>query len=270
MAALLGWVSAASAQLQLVPDAAPPMVFGGGARTIALRWRNSGSEITNAEIRARMFQTSSATAVSLGEMPWKNLSVLPGQTVLESARLEFPAVNAETKFFVRWMGGTNSILGKTEVLVFPTNLLGELKPLLDGEPLGLLDLGNELKPALKQCGVELVDFAETAMEDFSGKLAIIRPFQSKAQMRDGLAEQIKALAKKNVAVVCFLPPPEKRERLAPSFYSVAVGTNVVMVAQADLVFNLPENPQAQLNLIYLCKLALKPTAFSLPNLTQQP
>jgi hypothetical protein len=48
---------------------------------------------------------------------------------------------------------------------------------------------------------------------------------------------------------------------------VTVNTNAVVVVQPELVANLPENPQAQLNLIYFCKLALRPQSSALPGLS---
>jgi hypothetical protein len=51
---------------------------------------------------------------------------------------------------------------------------------------------------------------------------------------------------------------------------VPTGTNAVVVAQAELVSRLPENPQTQLNLIYLCKLALQPQPPVLPDSNPQP
>jgi hypothetical protein len=78
------------------------------------------------------------------------------------------------------------------------------------------------------------------------------------------------LAKKGAAVVWIQPPPEKRDKLTPSFYSVPESTNAVVVVQPELVANLPDNPQAQLNLIYFCKLALQPEPFRLPKSTLQP
>ena len=96
LAALFGSAVSVSAQLQLLPDGRTQTVFGGGARTVELCWRNAGTEATNTEITARIFQASSATAVKLGEAPWKKLQVLPQQTVLESAPLDFPAVKPVT------------------------------------------------------------------------------------------------------------------------------------------------------------------------------
>lgn len=258
------WPVAAFAQVQLVPDKELQQVFAGEARQIAVVWHNDGDQNFTGEIRARVLQASSATVAQVNETPWKKLQVLPKQTALESAQLDFPAVKAETMFLVQWLVESNRVIGTTEVWVYPTNLLAELKPMLGEATLGVLDPDNELKPLLRQNGVAFVDLGESALEDFSGKLAIVGPFQAKTQMHSGLSGQIKALAKKNVAVVWLLPPPEKRAKPVPSFYSVVSGTNAVVVAPAEMVARLQENPQAQMNLVYFCKLALHPHPPVLP------
>ena len=122
-----GWPVAALAQLQLLPDQEPQRVFAGGERTITLVWHNDGDNAAEAEIRARLVQTSSATEIRLGETPWKKLQVLPQQTVLESAQLDFPPVKAETKFLVQWLENSNSVIGKTEVLVYSDKLVGRIE-----------------------------------------------------------------------------------------------------------------------------------------------
>jgi hypothetical protein len=251
-------------QLELITNREAQVVFAGAARNISVAFLNPGGQDFAGEIRTRIFQTSSATAVLTSESPWRLMQVPAGETVLASAPLDFPSVRSETKFLVQWLENTNRIIGKTEVLVYPTNLLAELKPMAgDGGP-GVFDPQNQLKPELKQLKIEFVNLENSDFEDFSGRLAIIGPFQSKAQMRDGLADQIKALAKKGAAVVWLRPSRARGEKLRPSFYSVAAGTNTVVVAQADLVSDLPDNPQAQLNLIELCRRALnsEPERFS--------
>ena len=182
------WLSAISAQLQLLPDKEPQRVFAGDARPITIVWHNVSDKTVDAEIRTRLYQTTSATAAPLSENLWKKIEILPGQTVLESARMDFPEVRAETAFLIQWLEGTNRVIGKTEVLVYPTNLLKELKPLLGEAAPGVLDPNDELKPLLKRSHVDFLDLAETPLEDFQGKLAIIGPFHSKAQMREGLAQ----------------------------------------------------------------------------------
>jgi hypothetical protein len=264
------WGSIASAQPQLLSDAAPQCVFGGQSRNVAVVWRNPSDAICVAEIRARIFQANSATTVELSERPWKKLQVLPGQTVIESVPLDFPTVRAETKFLIQWLENSNSVLGRTEVLVYPTNLLAELKSLAGDEALGIFDPLNQLKPLLKNLKLTFTDLETIDLENFSGRLAIIGPFQSKTQMRDGLPKQIEALAKKGAAIVWLQPPPAPRAKLLPSFYSVLENTNTVVVVQPELVADLPDNPQSQLNLVYFCKLALQPKTIQLPNLTTQP
>jgi hypothetical protein len=265
-----GWSSAVPAQLQLLPDKEPQCVFAGEARPVTVVWQNVSDKIVDAEIHTRLYQTTSATVAPLAENLWKKIEILPGQTVLESARVDFPEVRAGTVFLIQWLEGTNRVIGKTEVLVYPTNLLKELKPLLgEGTP-GILDPNDELKPLLKQSHVDFLDLAETPLEDFRGKLAVIGPFQSKIQMREGLAQSIWRIAAKGAAVVWIQPPPGPKDKIKPSFYVVPEGKGAVVVVQSDLVAGLSENPRSQLNLIYFSKLALNPEPFPLPDLKTQP
>jgi hypothetical protein len=269
-------VTTAFGQLELATDQPTQSVFAGEGRKIAVVWRNAGDKTVDVELRTRLYQTTCATAVQLSETTWKRLQVLPGQTVIESALLSFPAVKAETRFLVQWLEGTNTVLGKTEVLVYPTNLLAELKALAGDEPLGVFDPSNQLKPLLKTLKIEFVDLENSGLEDFRGKLAIVGPFESKVKMPPRLGNKIKKLAAKGMAVVWIQPPPEirlppsRREGIKPSFCTVPEGKGAVVVVQAGLVSDLSESPQAQLNLIQFARLALGPELPRLPDLTQQP
>lgn len=262
------------AQLQLFTNAAPQGVFFGAAKNVSITLHNSGGQNFNDEIRARIYQASSATAVLLSENPWKQVQVPAGETVLESAALDFPAVKAKTKFLVQWLGDTN-VLGMTPVLVYPTNLLQSLRTFLSETNFGVFDPGNRLKSLLKAQGIKFADLAQTGLDDFSGQLAVIGPFQSRAQVPDGLADQILTLARSNVAVVWIQPsepaPGDVRPTgLLPSFYSVQKSQTAVVVVQPALVDDLAENPQSQLNLIYFCQLALNPQQPVLPGLSSPP
>jgi len=271
LAVVLGSASGmACAQLQVLPEQPAQRLFGGGARQIAVVWHNASDMALAAEMRVRLYQSSSATAVPLAEEPWKGLEVLPGQTVLESASVDFPPVNAETRFLIQWLADTNRVLGQSEVQVYPTNLLAELKPMFGQDCLGLLDPNRALEPSLVRDGVRFSDLGEMALEDFSGKLAILGPFQAKAQMREGLAQTIRQIAKKGVAVVWIQPPAGQKDEIKPSFYVVPEGKGAVVVVQPELVADFAEKPQSQLNLIYFCKLALSPKRLSLPDLPPQP
>jgi hypothetical protein len=254
----------------LLTNRGPQCVFAGPARQVDVIVSNGGDHEFVANVQVRIYQMTSGTGVWFVERPWKKLRVLPQQTIFDSARLDFPAVNAATKFQLQWLINTNGIIGSFEISVYPTNLLAELKPMTGDDGPGLYDPQNQIKPLLKNLKQDFMDLEVSGFAGFSGKLAIVGPFDATAQMRPGLPAQIKALAKKNVAVVWLLPPPEKRDKLVPSFYPVMENTNAVIVVQPDLVSNLPENPRAQLNLIYFCKLALKPEPMTLPDFPSEP
>jgi len=255
---------AAQAQLRLLPDAGTQAVFGGERRTVELRWHNAGREATNADVSVRLLQASSATAMSLGQWPWKNLTIQPGQTVLEIASLDFPVVRAKTRCLVQLLVGTSQVLGTTEVFVFPTNLLVQLKTLAGDEPLGVFDPANELKPLLRTLAIEFADMQEQGTDKYHGKLAIFGPFGSRTQMRASLKEDIRALARRGVAVVWLQPPPDKFASLKPSFYAVSEGEGTIVVAAHELVAGLAGRPDAQLNLLLLAEHSLHPTAPALP------
>ncbi len=253
------------AQLEFMPSETQQAFFPGEARPVAVKFHNPEDKPVEAALRTQLYQASSSTVIPLGEpQNWKNLQVLPGQTVLESTPLTFPPVNNATHFLVQWLDQRKQVLGKTEVSIYPTNLLQALRPLAGEKPLGIFDPQNQLKPLLKSLDLQFEDLADAGLDSFTGKLAIIGPFQSTAQMREGLAEQIKTLAKKGRAVIWIQPPPGKKDKLQPSFYSVPEKQIAVVVVQPDLIANLPENPVSQLNLIYFCQLAIHPENPSLP------
>lgn len=260
--------SIARAQLQTLPDPEAQRVFAGEGRKLTVLLHNASGSPVEADLRTRLYQASSATTVPLGEAPWKKLGVLPGQTLLESATMTFPPVKAETRFLVQWLEDTNKAAGTTEVFVYPPDLLKGLKPLAGEEPLGVLDPQNQLKPLLRAVAADFQDLEDTGLEDYHSKLAIIGPFQTKAQMRESLVNRsVEALARRGAAVVWIQPPPEKRQELKPSFYAVPEGKGAVVVVQAHLVANLAEKPQAQLNLIQFARLALHSEPLQLPRLT---
>jgi len=270
MAIVCGLSAMAGAPSQLLSNPQAQQLFAGVANNISITFSNTGNENFGADIHLRMFQIGSPTAVPLGDRPWKQLEVLPHQTIVESAQLEFPAVNAETKFLVQWMAGTNHIIGGAEVLAYPSNLLHELKLMFHTDELGLLDPNNLLKPSFVQNHVEFLDLEKTALEDFSGKLAIIGPFESKAQMREGLPKAIQKIAMKGTAVIWIQPPANRGDDITPSFYLVSEAKAGVVIVQPEMIADFTQNPAAQLNLIRFCKLAVRPVPFALPVFTSQP
>jgi len=274
MFAVLASASAQTAELQLVASAEPQAVFAGSNRVVNLCWQNAGDTATETQIQSRVMQLTSATAVCVGEAAWKTLQVLPGQTVLETAALNFPPVRAKTRFSVQWLDASSNELGATEVFIYPTNLLAELGVLLnhDENALGVYDPDNELKPLLKNLKIGFVDLENAVAENFRGKLAIVGAFSSKAGAKSLATHQIKTLANNGVAIVWVSPTKNDAiadlDKIQPSFYLVPQGHTAAVIAQPALLANLEGNPRAQLNLIRFCKVALQPAlaeqTFSLP------
>jgi hypothetical protein len=251
------WPEIAAAQLQLVPSAEPHEVFGGRSQNIPVTFRNDSASQLAVDLRTRLYQTTPAVAAPFGPpLRWKTLQIPPDQTVLELASLDLPTVKAETHFLIQWLDDHDHLLGASELRVYPANLLAELKPMLHGEVLGVLDPLGQLKPILKAQAIEFVDLADSPLDEFTGRLAIIGPFSSSSPMPDGLVNQIKTIARKNTAVVWLQSPHEQDEKLLPSFYSVPENTNSVVMVQPGLVSDPQNNPRAQLNLVALCRLAL--------------
>ena len=261
-------VGVARAQLELLSNAEPHAVFAGGARRVPVVLRNPDREAVEFAGVTRLFQTSSSTAAPLSETNWKTFRVLAGQTILESAELTFPAVKSETRFLIQWADASRKVIGSTEVMVYPTNLLSALKTLAGDQPLGVFDPQDQLKPLLKTVGVEFEDLADRELDSFTGRLAIVGPFASAEEISGGLTKRIGKLADKGAAVVWIQPPPKRGARLKPDFYSVPIGKGVVVIAQAQLCSGLTNSPVAQLNLIQLAQLAVHPEPPGLPSFTR--
>jgi hypothetical protein len=261
---------AVGTRLDVRSEPESPAVFCGPERLIRLVLRNTGATPVSLELHARVHQLSSATAVHLGDITCKRLNVLAGQTVLDSVSLSFPDVRGETRFLVQWVEATNRVLGTTEVLVYPPDLLNELKTLAGDRGVGVFDSLDVVRPLLRLVRAEFVDLSETGFDRFSGKLAIIGPFAPEAGISGDLVNRIDALAHRGVGLVWIQAPPGPSGKLRPSFYAVPTGKGTVVVVQDAVLSDLRHQPRAQLNLLHLCGLALDPEPPRLPRATMQP
>lgn len=251
-------------QLRISKDESPQRLFAGEGRSLQVTLQNPDSETIEVSLRTQIYQTTSATAIPLGQpQDWKRLQVLPHQTVRESVSLSFPSVLSGTRFLVRWMDDQNKVVGNSSVMVYPTNLLKALGPLAGEKPLGLFDPQGQLKPLLKASGLEFEDLEETGLRGFSGKLAIVGPAEAKEESAE-LVGQMASLAKSGVGVVWIQRPSNDSEELEPSLYPVSVGRGAITIVRPKVISRIGENPTAQLNLIRSAELALNPDLLSLP------
>ncbi len=265
------WSAAGQPKLEVVPSAEPQCVFAGSKASVRAVFHNAGDADFSGEMGIKLFLTSSSTMAPLAERHWKKLSVLAGQTIIESAPLEMPKVEKAVKALIRWVDPASHTAGDTEVIVYPTNLLHELKLLVgdDGANFGVLDPHHQFKQAFEQAEIKFIDLGETELSGFSGKLALIGSCEPDDPEWNGLAERIRAVAKKGTPVVWIQRAPRDEDAAAPSYYVAPQNRTAVVVAQPELVANLFDNPRSQINLLRFCKLALMPEPPALPNLSQK-
>jgi len=170
LALTLGLVTAAPAQAQLgfAADGPISLVFGGTPQLVSIRVHCNRRanptaepvERTSVTVCFRLFQEASGMAMPLRPaQPWKVLTLLPGQTLVETVSVEFPSVERATDGLVRWEAEDGSGLGSTRVRVLPPNVLGELNLLAGRGPVGVVDAAMESRATLERAGVIVEDLA---------------------------------------------------------------------------------------------------------------
>ena len=58
--------------------------------------------------------------------PWKEIEILPGQTVLESAVVRLPPVKVATYFLIQWLGDDGQVLSKSRLFAVPKDIAESL------------------------------------------------------------------------------------------------------------------------------------------------
>lgn len=224
----LVWLAnCAKAQLEILPPEQPSAVFGGETRAVQITFRNLGERPIKTALKTRLFQLSSATRMPANEAePWKQLTVLAGQTVLETARVKFSDVRAITKFEVRWFDDADKAVGQTPVTVYPTNLLAQLADLAGEKPPGIFDPHGQLTPLLRALQMEFDDLAQgERIKTWRGTLAILGPFDAKQTPPREMTKRANELARRGVNVLLLPANYERADSAvrAPMLRTVAPG-----------------------------------------------
>jgi hypothetical protein len=255
-------------QLQIIPNSHPLLTFPGSARNLRVEFHNPTDNPIETKLSTRLYQVSAATIMPVGEaQPLKSLTVLPKQTVIETITRDFPSVRGVTRFELRWSDEMQKVIGGTEVIVYPDNLLNKLTKLAGEKPVGLLDPNKQIGPALARQKVEFQTLENSAgVEEFTGHLLIVGPFSSASQVTQEFPElrkRVAAKAKGSAAFVWFQPPSKTLEPTPPAYLS-RVGMGAVIIAPDSAVANFAESPAAQLNLLRYAEFALQREALPLP------
>ena len=255
---LMTMVLAGQVQIELVPDPQPQTVFSGGTADIRGVFRNASSEEYTGTLSLHLFQATSATAVLLTNAPWKELRVLPGQTVLESAKLELPAIRGDApEFIVQWVENGKRVVGKTRIQAVAKDVLQGLKQLSPDNPIGLLDPVGDITSVIADAGIERVGLDLQSLAEFKGKLVVVSAGEGPSSEADDerVASTVKTLAGGGVGVVWAQRPARPGEAMRPSFRVIQAGKGVVVAVDRALIANLRQDPRAQRNLVQLARLA---------------
>ena len=221
----------ASAWLLALPAVAeePQIIFAGREQTVRVSFPDKDGERS-----FRLWQATAATLVPVGEPK----TVPTTRTVVETLPVTVPEVRAATRFVIE-VGGV-----KTVVLAVPADVLKGLSRLSDKDeqPLGVFDPDAKLRPALKQAGVEYVDF-EAEPRDCRFVIAWTKD--------EILPASVSRRVKAGMALVWVRP-----HRLAGVLITRWEAGHVVVVPPAPI-----ETAAMQFNLVRYAELALTPDAW---------
>jgi len=234
----------AAAQLELVPGDVQH-VFADNPQTVRVVFRNPTDNPVTTELSTRLWQISSGAVMPVGEArPWKKLEVLPQQTVLEAIELTFPEVRAPTRFRVQW-----GELGRTDVTVYPANLLKQFETLAGDDALAVWDPDDHLRGLLKAAKTEFADYES---ETPDARLAIV--WTPNARLPDTIRERVL----KGMTAVWVRP-----RKLSVVTVS-AVGRGTILIVPETVLAKLAESPATQWELVRLANLALRPEHWQVP------
>jgi hypothetical protein len=257
---LLSGMSLGGATVELLPDSTAS-VFGGGQRAMDVVFRNQTEMNVRLSVGLQVLQANSATAVPWSEpRPWRSLALLPRQTSIERVEIDFPVVQAESPFLIRFLSG-REVLGLVSVRVYPANILSNLAG--SAASTIISSVQPELRQVLVEAGFGVSEAEAPKKSGARPQLSIYGPEFSRKGPAAGISEAM-SLAKPGHGVVLILPESHERRTTAPSYYPVRVNEGIVVVVREATLAHLATDPVAQLRLARIIRLALGLESLSLP------
>jgi hypothetical protein len=259
---LLALSSAARGQLEPSGEAELQPVFADVPQEVSVVFRNGTASRQVLSIAIRIFQMSSSTLMPIDKAhPWKEIEILPGQTVLESAVVRLPPVKVATYFQIQWLGDDGQVLSKSRLFAVPKDIARSLSTITSNATTGLLDPENRIKPLFKEQNIDFEDLIdEDGLARFKGRLAILflPPDQGRSK------ELAELIARKSHAGTAIIATGLEE----PSMSGIVVrlirpGDGGVLLADSALFKNLTTSARSQLNLIRFATLMLNPQQFPL-------
>jgi hypothetical protein len=248
--------SLAAADAQLVLEESAHTVFAGEPQQIRVLFHNPTELRLDVEVWARVYQASSATLMPLGDSaPWKTLTVLPAQTIVESFPLTLAAVRCRTAFQVHWREKAGQEIGRSHVVAWPRNLLAQLNTFAGAQPLFLFDPQSQLKLVLERANVKV----ETVLSGpdlaaGAGRLAVVVP--PSAPLEPMLLSHVKKRAEKGFASVVLLQATTAVSAALAPVLIVSPGSGTIVVVRGFPVAALADSAATQRDLLRLAEWAV--------------
>ena len=250
-------------QLSIVAPKKLPALFP-GANSLTPMWTNRGPEQVEMEIKGALFQAGSKLALQLPLEIVEKLRLLPNQAALMPINFEVPEVRAKTLFVIQWQDPSAKALGKTELKVYPSDLLRELELMAGDTALGIFNLDAKFETGFRNSKVKSERLEQDGIGGYAGKLLIA----GGEQAQDSSRETLIAVARRGAVVVCIVAHSDD-EILRPNFSARAYGAGVVVFVQETFLDHFDTNPESQLRLVEICRMAMKPGTPELPMILQK-
>ena len=249
----------AAEPLEWVQPDLPAVVFSGRPQSVMFHVRNGSDSVHRQEVRARLFQLSSSTAMPVGDtFRWKTITLQPGQTVREKVDLKLPEVRTETRFLLRWMGDEDRLLGLTEFWASPASPLLPLKLITGPQGVGIYDPENDLKKELVRQGIAFTDLATVEKPASSPLTIIIPPSETNRISRDWLRQYIAHAKEEGTTAIVWLERPDNRR--APPVSQIEVtrhGKATVVLVRNVSPRDISLSPAMQLTLVQSAEIATR-------------
>ena len=251
---LVGVILSARAELEIVTPDEPQVVFSGGPASVSVKIHNPADKRATNEYFLQLLQLSSSVVMPVEKVqPWKTIEVLPGQTILEAAPINLPAVRALTAFRLQ-VSGPGQAVARISLFACPPDMLARLKESAGEAGIGLHDPDGKIKPVLANAGVSAIDLELSDRgAGFRGRLAILGPYAAGKLPSPEWKEIAAKLAGRGIGVVVLLP----RTPGSPSAEILRDGP--VVTAQGMKWDDLATSASAQLSLLRLVELTASKT-----------
>jgi hypothetical protein len=248
-----------AAELSIWTEPKPAMLFAGENKSVRLYVKNSANAARKINMESRTYQIATAVAAPLGERKkWKEISIEPGQTIVEKFPITLPAIRTTTTFVLKFYEQDNVVeVGSVQLLVYPEDLLSDLAQFSKTNQLAILDEENYLGTAISKTDYNVTRAKSLEERVQSDKPVVLIVVAEKGSDFGRAAED---LSKWTAGVIWVRRPSALNLDELPIEVSKKGEATLVTIDRV-LLEDFQESPPAQMNLLRCLRRVLqgKPT-----------